>query len=377
MSNISIQLPGAANSQNVGAANLVPGTANEVGKLAGFQVRVADNPLSVLENSAEELTFAVDNTDELDLKERKVKESGQGAIERVKHYQEIMEQSWKQKDAERLYTFLKNNSRPEAALARVREWAGGDPSETWAFLGKAAGDLKGEAPAAALDAIEAALAQLEAEEGPRIRTGLLGAVEGRAHPGLGDAAALGGDYRHVACDLHDQPEEMFDFILEKYGMENFEAGLDFLFRSLAGDLSSDEPSHGKTHLEAVAQSLGQARILNSAHTLVDKLLGRWDKVHGVKDCELTPTRFLKEMLRMKQDRYLSANSLQALLQSAKAPDIEHEVLFAQELLGMARNFSPLFFDGPENRMKFIDAVQETVDNAIAREDEWLAAQGQD
>ena len=28
-------------------------------------------------------------------------------------------------------------------------------------------------------------------------------------------------------------------------------------------------------------------------------------------------------------------------------------------------------------MKFIGAVQETVDDAIAREDEWLAAQGQD
>ena len=45
------------------------------------------------------------------------------------------------------------------------------------------------------------------------------------------------------------------------------------------------------------------------------------------------------MLRMKQDRYLSANGLQALLESAKAPDIEHEVPFAQELPGMARSFS--------------------------------------
>jgi type III secretion protein W len=83
---------------------------------------------------------------------------------------------------------------------------------------------------------------------------------------------------------------------------------------------------------------------------------------------------LKELLRLKQDRYLSAASLGPLTAAAKAPDIGLEVLFAQELLATSRSFSPLFFDGLENRMKFIDAVQETVDNAIVREDEWLASQ---
>jgi type III secretion protein W len=351
--------------------------ASEVGKLAGFEVRDAHNPLSVLEDSAEELTFEADNTEELALKERKTKEGGEQSslIATVKLYQEVMEQSWRQKDAELLFTFLRNNRSAEAALSKVREWAGGDPSETWAFLKQAAEKLQNDAPQAALTAISEAIAQLEKEAGPRIQTGILGAVEGMQHPELGSATLQGDNYRQVACTFYDQPEAMFNFILEKYGMENFEAGLDFLFRTLANDLATDAPSHGKTHLEAVGQSLGNARILNSAHTLSARFLDRWETVHGVKDCALTPMQFLQELLHLKQDRYLSANSFQTLMQSSRAPDIEHEVLFAQELLGTARNFSPLFFDGVENRAKFIDAVQEAVDNAITREDEWLASQG--
>ncbi|GHT82024.1 SepL/TyeA/HrpJ family type III secretion system gatekeeper [Betaproteobacteria bacterium] len=374
MADISVLQSTMAQAQVAGVANAPP-AAKEIGSLAGFQVQLANDPLSTLADSAEELTFGVDNTKELALKERKTKEGGSGLIERVKLYQEIMEQSWRQKDAELLFVFLRNNSSTQTALARVREWAGGDPSEAWAFLSKAKETLQQDAPAAARDAIAEAMAQLEREEGPAIRAGILGAVEAATHPELGDAPTQGAAYRHVACDLYDKPEDMFDFIVEKYGMEHFDAGLDFLLRSLASDLAVDEPSHGKVHLEAVGAGLGQARILNGAHALVGRLLDRWANVHEVKDCTHTPMSLLKEMLRLKQDRYLSASSLGPLLAAAKAPDIEREVLFAQELLASSRSLSPLFFDGLENRMRFIDAVQETVDNAVAREDEWLASQG--
>jgi len=83
---------------------------------------------------------------------------------------------------------------------------------------------------------------------------------------------------------------------------------------------------------------------------------------------------LKEMLDLKADSYLSARSLDTVLRGACAPDAEREVLFMQELLNTARSFSPLFFDGLEGRARFIDAVQEAVDEAVAREDEWLAMQ---
>ena len=53
---------------------------------------------------------------------------------------------------------------------------------------------------------------------------------------------------------------------------------------------------------------------------------------------------------------------------------DYEVLFLQELLNTARNFPTAFFEDDQGRMKVLDAVQEAVDQAIAREDEYLAGQ---
>jgi type III secretion protein W len=162
-------------------------------------------------------------------------------------------------------------------------------------------------------------------------------------------------------------------VLEKYGADGFEAGLDFLFRSLASDLESDQKSHEKAHLEAVGASLGKARIVNGAHALIVRLLDRWQGVHGIRG-EWTPMSFLQEVLRLQKNNYLAARDIDALLAKAKAPDIEREVLFLQEFLGTSRNFSPLFFEGDEGRMKFIAAAQESLDAAITREDEALLTQ---
>ncbi|MDR2164530.1 MAG: type III secretion system gatekeeper subunit SctW [Zoogloeaceae bacterium] len=373
---INVQGQGAAQFHTT-AAQAGAAKGFSAGNLAGYAVSVSRDPVSTLADAAEELTFGVDNTKELALKERKSKEGVNASLlDKVKQYQELMDKAGRSENLQLLYAYLKNNRDPRAALQKARE-SFGDPSQAWAALRQALEDLQGEAPTAALDAIREALKQLEAEEGARIRAGITGALEaGRlANPELGEPLEAGAVYRQAAGDLHDSPEAMFAFILEKYGMEHFEAGLDFLFRSLGSDLASDQPSFEKAHLESVGNSLGQARILNGAHALLGRLLDRWTAVHGVENCAWKPMSLLKEVLALKADHYLSARNLDPVVKDAKPPDIEHEVLFLQELLNTSRQFSPLFFGGVEERMKFIDAVQEAVDHAVAREDEWLARQG--
>jgi type III secretion protein W len=372
MSDFSVQNQAAIRTETAAMPGAARTETQAAGSLAGYQVKAAENPLSTLADAAEELTFGVDNTKELALKERKAKDSGPSTLqEQVAAYQELMDQAGQRQNLELLYAFLKNNRSAQAALARAKEQFGGDPGQSWAALKSALEALKDEAPAAALETIEQALAQLESEAGPQIRASILGALEGRNHPALGAPLEQGAAYRQVVCELYDSMESMFAFIVDKYGAKGFEDGVNFLFRSLASDLATDQASHEKAHLEAVGANLGQARILNGAHALVTRFLERWKNVHGVGQCELTPMRLLQEVLNLKKDRYLSARNLDALLKNAKAPDIEHEVLFFQELLGTSRNFSPLLFDGVEERTRFIDAVQEAVDQAITREDEWL------
>jgi type III secretion protein W len=363
--------------RNVANANAPTQRGEQVaGSLAGYEVRAATDPMASLIDAAEELTFGVDNTKELALKERKTKNDGNARfLEQVEKYQALMEKVGRREDPALLYTFLKNNRNPQAALSKAKEWANNDSSMAWAILEKARKALKDEAPAVALEAIDAALAELETREGPAIRAGIQGALEAENHPALGEPFELGENYRQAVCSFYDNLDDMFDFVMEKYGVEHFDAGLDFLFRSLARDLKSDQMSHDKSHLEAVGASLGKARILNGAHALTTRLLERWQNAHGI-ECELTPLGLLKEVLTLKKNHYLAKRDIDNLLEKSAAPDVEHEVLFLQELLNTSRNFSTLLFDDAEERMKFIDAVQESVDAAIAREDEALAGMAQ-
>ena len=374
MADLGIQhQAGFSSNMNVADVQLAVSSNREVvGNLAGYQATVSDDPLASLTDAADELTFGVDNTKELTLKERHAKtDRAASFLEKVEKYQALMEKAAGQDKRESLYVFLKNNRDPQAALAKAKEWAGKDPALAWAVLREAREALKNDASAVALDAIDAAREMLEKDEGPAIRAGVQGALEAENHPVLGEPFALGATYRQAVCDFHENLDDLFSFVLEKYGEEHFEAALDFLFRSLACDLASDQRSHDKAHLESVGANLGRARVLNGAHTLVTRFLERCRNVHGL-DCAWTPMGFMKDVLALKKNRFLAARDIDGLLAKAKAPDIEREVLFFQELLSTSRNFSPLLFENAEERIKFIGAVQESVDSAIVREDEALA-----
>ncbi|MDR2450582.1 MAG: type III secretion system gatekeeper subunit SctW [Candidatus Accumulibacter sp.] len=374
MADFGIQQAGVSPNRNVADAQLSARSGGEaVGSLAGYQVKVSDDPLASLADAAEELTFGVDNTKELTLKERKARtDQAASFLEKVEKYQALMEKAAGRDQLESLYAFLKNNRDPRAALAKAKEWAGNDPALAWAALREAREALKDEAPAVALEAIDAALKMHEKDDGPAIRAGIQGALEAENHPALGEPFVLGATYRQAVCDFHENLDDLFSFVLEKYGEEGFEAALDFLFRSLACDLESDQRSHDRAHLESVGANLGRARVLNGAHALIGRFLERCRSVHGMDCAWTTPMSFLKDVLALKKNRFLAARDIDGLLEKVRAPDIEREVLFFQELLSTSRNFSTLLFESAEERIKFIGAVQESVDAAIVREDEALA-----
>ena len=154
----------------------------------------------------------------------------------------------------------------------------------------------------------------------------------------------------------------------------FGKAMDFLFNALGNDLATDVPSMETTHLESVHATLEQVRLRQSTHVQCERLLQRWQDVHGVQ-CGLAPMELLGDLVDLRKEHFLGAMQIDRIASKAKAPDIEREVLFLQELLNMARNLPVQLFDGEQGRMKVIDAVQESVDAAIRREDEYLASLG--
>lgn len=249
-----------------------------------------------------------------------------------------------------------------------------DPSDAWAALKDIRDELAGDSSVSAetLRGVDEALAELEASEGPAIRSGICGALNAKGFGSLGSPSELGALYRGAVCDFADV-NDLYAHIQKKYG-NDFDAALDFLYKALASDMAADVPSMEKTHLEHVNNGFGELRSLQSARGLCAKLLERWASVHGVKDCPLDDMALLGKIVGLRKEHFISSSQITRLADEAGARDIERKVLFLQELLNTTRSFAPTLFDGNEGRMKVLDAVQGAVDNAIAEEDAWLASQ---
>lgn len=335
-----------------------------------------EDPMSLLADAAEELTFAADTTDEFELEDRKERERAEESLaERVKLYQDLMHEAGKARDVDRLKDSLRaREGREKAAREALSRFP--DPSDAYAALSDALESLSDDPSVdpAVLEDIRQGLAELEAEHGPQIRSGIQGALAAAGYADLDGTDNLRDLYRQTVCDFKDV-NAAFAHIHEKYGDVGFDKAMDFLFNALSNDLATDVPSMETTHLENVHANLEQIRLLQSTHVQCERLLQRWESVHGVTNAALTPMELLGDMVGLRNENFLGAMHIDRIAAKAKAPDIERQVLFLQELLSMTRNLPIQLFDGEQGRMKVLDAVQESVDNAIQREDEYLANLG--
>lgn len=350
-------------------------TEQSVGNLLGQEAVTVENPESLLADAAEELTFAVDGTDDCSVEERAEAEDKQKALaeERRKKLHMLFEDCGRSKETQALKDAVTASDNKRDALRQVRQFFP-DPLEAWIALDWLLNSFEeNEGPDSEnAAAVRLAKQHLEAEEGPAVRAGLCGLDNANGFDNLGDPFALGAFYRKTVLDFTDV-SALYSHILDEYGGK-FEVATHFLETTLASDLASAKPSMEKSHLEYVNTMLGEVRTLKSAHVLCTRMLDRWTSVHGVKDCQLTDMTLLGSIVSLREQSFINPEQFAQMSEKANSPDIEHKVLFLQELLSTARAFSPVLFGGFEGRMKLVDAIQVAVDSAVAEEDAWLAQQ---
>ena len=349
------------------------GTGAASGSFMGHAATVVSNPMSLLADAAEELTFSVDTTDEFELSEREEEDKAlRSQQERVELYKEMMHQAGKSEELNQLANQLQNAKTKSDAMRQVRERFP-DPSDAYAALDYALEEMEQKgASTESLQAVRDARDELLTEEGPAVRAGIQAMLSAQDYAGLDDGNALRGLYRQAVCDF-SSVNEMFDHILNKYGQDKFDQAVSFLTRTLGSDLSADVPSMEKPHLESVNANLGMLRLLQSAHAQSGRVMDRWQNVHGVTNCPFDARGLLGKVLSMRGENFLNAGHFERIATEARPPDIEREVLFLQELMQMVRSLPSLLFDGHAGHMKVLDAVQDAVDNAIEREDAYYAA----
>ena len=241
----SIQQQGVNTTQHAGFSS--PSAA--VGSLFGNTAAVVESPMSLLADAAEELTFAADTTDDFELEERKERDEIDEAMEeRVRKYQELMREKGEAEQIDQLKDAIRAREGREHALRQARQRFP-DPSDAWAALKEIRDELAGDAAVSSetLRGVDEALAELETSEGPAIRSGICGALNAKGFGSLGSPSELGALYRGAVCDFADV-NELYAHIQEAYG-NDFDAALDFLYKTLASDMAADMPSMEKPHLE--------------------------------------------------------------------------------------------------------------------------------
>lgn len=349
-------------------------SATQTGAFMGQAAKVATCPMSLLSAAAEEMTFAMDTTDEFELEERKEKKSIEDAmLERVEMYQEMMKQVGQADDVESFKMALVKQGNKRSPLEEAKERFP-DTTDAWVALQTVAKELEKDpaTPKEVINDIRAAIATLEESDGSRIKAGLISATVALDYADLGDNASLRELYQQNVFEFEDA-YTVFQHVQKEYGSVGFEKAMDFLYGALSADIGSDLPSMENVHLEHVHANLGQVRLLNSTHILCDQLLNRWEKVHGQANCPMNSMQLLEGVVGLGKERFLGTMHIDKIVDKVRSPDIEHTVLFLQEFLSIGRQLPPRVYGDEQGYRKVMDVIQQSVDRAIEKEDEWLAS----
>ena len=350
------------------------------GLFMGARVSQADNPMSLLADAAEELTFSLAESEESRLDERK--EKAESAKKRAfDPYIEAARKLVQQGDGdlgralnnlEKLFKAKNNAGLSELmeALGQPREKGGGgaqDPAEQFALL-TALKDSLGEGHALA-GVIDQGLEGLAEKQAFAVASGLAVDLCAPEFAGLGGKAELRDTYCGAVADF-TSPRDALSRLCERFGLDKLNTGLDFIMGVLGNELSSAGPSMEKEQLKALTGDMAQVRVLGAVQTRCAALLERLDTAHGVKS-KAGADQLLDNVLTVRDNQYAGPQDFQRMAAKVGLPDTEREVLFLQDTLQALRDLQDLFYEGDETRLRVQGAAQGALDDAVRREEEEL------
>ncbi len=340
------------------------------GNVAGMRVETAEDPVSALQNSAEELTFSRDNSRQTKLADRKQKSARtaqEELLKRIQQLQQTVEHADNDAKKQALRRFRESGSKDPKQLLSGLNSLGGHASADYAFL---LNEAEATVDEQEKQLLQQAAADLFAANSADIQA-VLNTLPELAHEDFAPGLLISQTYSELAAKPHE-PAELLRFIGEKFGKEHLSAGIEAMFRALASDLHSAAPSRQTELLNDIASALGQTKTLNASLGLAGEFTSRVTGVLGLKTEGLSPDKLLGSLLNLSQNRFIAPLHVHNLYKNeVAAQDPEQEVLVGQEFLKMLRKLPIELFDSLEQRSKLVDATQKLVDELIDKEDAWL------
>jgi type III secretion protein W len=362
-------------SQDIARTGQDKATAH--GLFMGAKVTQELDPMSLLADAAEELTFSLSEGEETRLDARKEKVGAdekrrfdpflEAARKIVREVDEKFDQPLNH--LERLFK-TRNNAALLELMDALKQSSGQgdepDPADQFILLVGLKDRLGGEHPLAGT--IDQALENLAEKRTFAVASGLAVDLAAQDFAELEDTD-LRATYRSVVADFAS-PREAMTALRARFGDDNLGNGLNFLMTVLGNELASAGPSVEKSQLKALTGDLAVVRVLGIAHARCAAVLDRLDKKHGVTS-RMGSEQLLDSVLAARDNQYAGSLDFQRVVQQTGTPDTEREVLFLQDLLQGLRDLPDLFYESHEARQRVQGALQNALDDAVRREEEEL------
>lgn len=357
--------------------NAAAGNTNRAtGSMNGRNLTQIKTPQSMIDNASEELTTSLESksSDDFAIKDRKRQGKGSDSLlKMVQEYTELTNDDTRNAKRAMLSQVLHASQSSQDVLEKTLEQFS-NKTDAWASLAEIAQEYGAESPQpTGLKSVLDAMETLENEFGDEIKAGLKGALNSKEFTDIGSAAQL-RDLYTTTVTITAAPDAVLARLLEEYESDDdLDRAIDFLLSTLGGELESADPSMDKVHLQSVMGDIEKTQQLHSSHKQCTTALSRWKEKHkgGGENSTLTPLEMMRELIALKNENFISPSSIDKIVDQADPQDIEKEVLFLQEMLAAVRKFPIMVFDNVENRVRVMGAVQDAVDDAVRREDEFL------
>ena len=371
------------------ALNKVPG--NMAGALSedmglahiqGEKVRVHQKSMqAILEDAAEELTFAHSEKIEKDMSRRKIRSrSGKGveaaaAADRIRAYLDKVPELEKNKRLASFIEELRKHSGRYSQEDFYRAARGFSDDETLQYLALLSAQqqlMEEGADESQLRGLNQAIQQLYRQSGPAIRAGLNVSAVAAEHAKSqrhGDAQSLRALYRDSVLDYQDL-SGAYKKMTESHPARDFQKTVQFILAALSADLSAAESSIDKTRLQAVIKDIQQLRLLGGLHESCRHLLDKMTELYNEKPGATED--FMRALVDIVDLSWYNSSRIRQLPIDLQIKTLDAQVYFMREFKQIIKGIPMKFYASDYGRRdKFVASVQEAMDTVIDEENAGL------
>ncbi|MBO6167064.1 MAG: type III secretion system gatekeeper subunit SctW [Kiritimatiellae bacterium] len=344
------------------------------GEIAGSSFVVAEDPVSELMDSMEELSFQFEEKEAKRASERKMG-SMQGMrsslVKALEAWYNLMPdmpgRGKMEKLAQALKEFQRAGNLPDAGgLVKMLSHESADPSHQFAMLDILEQMLGNDEELMAL--IRQAKAKMMAEKGPEIRVGINLAEEVNARATTPEEmGGLRDMYRSEVIGF-TKPQDCFRSLLAARGADGLKAAIEFLIAGCGADLKSSTPSMDAAALGRILTDLQCVQVLETVMEALEQLKSRMGKQFG-ETCLMDGSQLTGRVLDMTEQAFVTSSAIAAFIGETGVAKLLARMDFARELTRLFRKLSPRLFSGEGDRLRLVDAAQGHLDELISEENE--------